>query len=191
MSDHDDHASQNQTIPAAEPTASPADGAHTIPANGPKATLRRPRSRQAMLGIGALGILALGFAGGAAAWSGSHWREVSFDTAMTSIPIAQLTEASSIGITGQVAEIYGNKFVVADATSRALVETGRAGESGELVAAGETVTVQGRFDDGFLHAAAIRHADERIDELDPPPPRHGPGHGPGPAGPAGAPLEDR
>lgn len=102
---------------------------------------------------------------------------MTFDTAMTSMPIADLTEASSIGITGQVEQIYGNKFIVTDGTSSALVETGRAGEGGKLVAAGETVTIQGRFDDGFLHAGAIRHADQRIDELDPPPPRHGPGHG--------------
>lgn len=42
--------------------------------------------------------------------------------------------------------------------------------------AGEPVTVEGRFDDGFLHATAIRHANGEIETLAPPPP-HGPRHG--------------
>jgi hypothetical protein len=166
--------------------------AHAAPGHGPGPHPKphRPRPRNAVLGAGALALLALGFAGGAAAWSATRHEAASFDTALVSTPIGQLAEASSVGITGQVEQIYGNKFVVSDGTSRALVETGRAGEGGGLVTAGETVTVQGRFDDGFLHAAALRHADQRIDELDPPPPRHGhgPGFGPGPdRGPDGDP----
>lgn len=146
----------------------------------------RPSRRNALLGAGALGILALGFAGGAAAWSASQHPEATFDTSLATTPISQLSNASSVGIAGQVAEVYGNKFVLSDGTAKALVETGRAGEGGKLVAAGETVTVQGRFRDGFLHASAIQHADQRIDELDPPPPPHrAPGHGLRDAGPAG------
>lgn len=39
------------------------------------------------------------------------------------------------------------------------METGREGEGGKLVSKGETVTVQGRFENGFLHARLITHAD--------------------------------
>ena len=151
---------------------------------GPK---HRPaRGRQnAFLGAGALALLAVGAAGGAAAWSATRAHDVSFDTSLASTAIAKLADASAVGVDGQVAEIYGNKFVVTDGSARALVETGRAGEGEALVKVGETVTVQGRFDDGFLHASAIRHADQRIDELAPPPPPHGhgPGHGPRPSAP--------
>lgn len=163
----------------------------TTPAAEPAARGRRPAARNAILGAGALGILALGFAGGAAAWSATQHREATFDPSLATTPIAQLANASSVGIAGQVAEIYGNKFVVSDGAGKALVETGRAGEGGKLVAAGETVTVQGRFRDGFLHATAIRHADQRIDELDPPPPPHrGPKHRPRDLGPAGPDAPD-
>ncbi|WP_294644271.1 hypothetical protein [uncultured Aureimonas sp.] len=152
---------------------------------------RRVTSRHAILGASTLGILALGFAGGAAAWSATQHHAATFDASLATTPISQLAAASDVGIAGQVAEIYGNKFVVSDGAGKALVETGRAGEGGKLVTAGETVTVQGRFRDGFLHATAIRHADQRIDELDPPPPpRHGPKHGPRDAGPAGPDAPD-
>ncbi|WP_192847486.1 hypothetical protein [Aureimonas sp. AU40] len=168
MTDHETQPTHTTPIQSAAPASDPRPGAP------------RKGGRNAILGFGALGILALGFAGGAAAWSATRPHDVSFDASMKSTPIAELKEASSIGITGQVEQIYGNKFVVNDGASRVLVETGRAGEGGKLVNAGETVTVQGRFDDGFLHAAAIRHADERVDELTPPPPpHHGPRHGPG------------
>ncbi|WP_416357679.1 hypothetical protein ACLNGM_06475 [Aureimonas phyllosphaerae] len=165
----------------ATPTAAAAAPAATTTAGRQRLT-----SRNAILGAGALGALALGFAGGAAAWSATQHREATFDVSLATTPISQLSNASAVGIAGQVAEIYGNKFVVSDGAAKALVETGRAGEGGKLVTAGETVTVQGRFRDGFLHASAIQHADQRIDELDPPPPhRHWPKHGPRDLGPAG------
>ncbi|SDO70714.1 hypothetical protein SAMN05192530_11114 [Aureimonas jatrophae] len=170
------------------------DDLHDTPRHAPDETLQaseragrrlRPSRRNAVLGAGALGILALGFAGGAAAWSATQHREATFDAGLATTPISQLSNASAVGIAGEVAEIYGNKFVVSDGAAKALVETGRAGEGGKLVTVGESITVQGRFRDGFLHASAIRHADQRIDELDPPPPPHrGPGHGARDAGPA-------
>ncbi|WP_162239444.1 hypothetical protein [Aureimonas sp. Leaf324] len=173
----------NET-PTPTPAAAPPAGTTTV-------GRQRLTSRNAILGAGALGVLALGFAGGAAAWSATQHREATFDTSLATTPISQLSSASAVGIAGQVAEIYGNKFVVSDGAAKALVETGRAGEGGKLVTAGETVTVQGRFRDGFLHASAIQHADQRIDELDPPPPpHHGPKHGPRDLGPAGPDAPD-
>ncbi len=98
-------------------------------------------------------------------------------------PVSALKDGTTAAVKGEVAEIFGNKFVVADGSGRALVETGRRGEDGTLVSKGEPVTVQGRFAHGFLHAAAITHADGHTDALDPPPPPAPPGgpeHGPRP-----------
>ena len=64
--------------------------------------------------------------------------------------------------------------MIVDGAARALVDTGPAGEDQGLVAPGERVTVQGRFDHGFLHAGAIRRADGAIETLAPPPPPHPP-----------------
>ena len=73
--------------------------------------------------------------------------------------ISALKPSGAIAAKGEVAEIYGNKFVMQDGTGRALVETGRQGEGGALVKPGEAVTVQGRFENGFLHALLITRAD--------------------------------
>jgi hypothetical protein len=90
-------------------------------------------------------------------------------------PIASMSEWTPAAIKGQVAEVYGNKFIIADASGRALVETGREGEGGRLVKPNETVAVQGQFEHGFLHASVIQHEDGHADLVGPPkgPPPHG------------------
>jgi hypothetical protein len=88
-------------------------------------------------------------------------------TPVAPVAIQALTPSGATAIKGEVAEIFGNKFVLQDATGRALVETGRAGEGGGLVAKGETVTVQGRFEAGFLHARVLTHDDGRTLVLGP------------------------
>jgi hypothetical protein len=83
---------------------------------------------------------------------------------------------SEVAVKGQVAEIFGNKFIVQDGSGRALVDTGRPGESGQLVAKSENVTIQGRFERGFIHAEVISHPDGRnefVGPPGPPPPRDG------------------
>ena len=77
---------------------------------------------------------------------------------------------NQVAVKGQVAEIFGNKFILADDSGRALIETGREGEGGKLVAKSETVTVQGRFEHGFVHAMAIQHSDGQTTMLGPPGP---------------------
>jgi uncharacterized protein YdeI (BOF family) len=100
---------------------------------------------------------------------------------LTPAPITFMHDWSEVAVKGQVAEIFGNKFIVQDDSGRALVETGRSGESGNLVAKSETVTVQGRFEHGFIHAQAISHSDGRNDFVGPPGPPPPP-----PGGPVGA-----
>lgn len=107
---------------------------------------------------------------------------------LTPAPITAMHDRSAVAVKGTVAEIFGNKFIVEDESGRALVETGRKGEGGQLVARSETVTVQGRFEHGFIHAQAISHGDGRNDLVGPPgPPRGGPGKGPAAPGGPGAP----
>jgi hypothetical protein len=140
------------------------------PFNNPGPKPARARRRVV---LGALAIpLALGAAGLSLAQTGTIP-----PTPIAPTAIGSLATSREVAAKGEVAEIYGNKFIVQDGTGRALVETGRRGESGTLVKAGETVMVQGRFEHGFLHAAAITHADGSQVLLGPAggPPRGGPG----------------
>jgi hypothetical protein len=130
------------------------------------------RSRRAALSVGLLAIGAIAGAG-ALRVAGGIPRQASF--VLQPSPIASMSEWSPAAIKGQVAEVFGNKFIIADASGRALVETGREGEGGRLVKPSETVTVQGRFERGFVRASVIQHEDGRADLVGPPkgPPPHG------------------
>ena len=113
-------------------------------------------------------------------------------TMLAPAPITAMHERSAVAVKGQVAEVFGNKFIIEDESGRALVETGRTSEGGELVAKSETVTVQGRFEQGFIHARVISHGDGRNDVVGPAGPPHGGRRGGplasrGPAGDEGEP----
>ena len=87
---------------------------------------------------------------------------------LTPVAISAMPASSLVTIKGKVAEIYGNKFVLQDDSGKALIETGRAGEGGTLVSRDEAVTVQGRFDDGFVRASYLVRQDGRTEALGPP-----------------------
>jgi len=124
------------------------------PAHAAKTAKRIPARTWVVAAIAA--PLALGAAGLSLA-QGTGFQPTPVDP----VAIQALAPSSAIAIKGEVAEIFGNKFVVQDPTGRALVETGPAGESGKLVSKGEAVTVQGRFETGFLHASVLTHGDGR------------------------------
>ncbi|WFU11912.1 hypothetical protein QA646_26400 (plasmid) [Rhizobium sp. CB3090] len=132
---------------------------------GPK---RQPATHLAAFGIAAVAALAIGAAGGAAAMK---FIRPSIELApLTPVSISSLKDdVSVVTVKGKVAEIYGNKFIVQDDSGRALIETGPAGDNGKLVSIGEPVSVQGRFDQGFLRARYIIHQDGKTDVLRPPP----------------------
>ncbi|WP_246191383.1 hypothetical protein [Aureimonas leprariae] len=132
------------------------------------------RNRALIFGLAGICLLAVGAGAGAVGYGALHRDRAAFDPTMPTTPIAKLADGTQTELAGKVVEIFGNRFVVDDGTGRALVETGRAGEGGRLVAANETVTVQGRFENGFLHAGALQRADGSVDELAPPPPPHPP-----------------
>lgn len=113
-----------------------------------------------------IGALALPLAFGAVGLSLAETNALTL-TPVAPVAIQALAPSGATAIKGEVAEVFGNKFVVQDPTGRALVETGPAGEGGKLVARGEGVTVQGRFADGFLHARLLTHGDGRQEVLGP------------------------
>ena len=87
------------------------------------------------------------------------------------IAISSLASGNIVTVKGKVAEIYGDKFVLSDPSGRALVETGPSGEGSKLVASGEVIGVQGRFENGSIHAAYLILADGKVEALAPSPPR--------------------
>lgn len=129
----------------------------TEPTRGPEGRRRLRRT----LAIGAVGAALVA---GAAGLSSA---QTVIPTTVPPIAISALAPSGATAVKGEVAEIFGNKFVVQDSSGRALVETGREGEDGNLVAKGEAVTVQGRFETGFLHARVLTHGDGRTIVLGP------------------------
>jgi hypothetical protein len=127
----------------------------------------RPRPRRGLL----VGAIAVPLALGAVGLSLAQPTRIA-PTPVAPVAVSALAPSGATAAKGEVAEIFGNKFILQDGTGRALVETGRAGEGGKLVAKGESVTVQGRFEDGFLRASALTRADGRTESLRPvgPPP---------------------
>ena len=146
--------------------------------------------RRPYLALAAAGLLAAGGAVGAIGVAATR-PSVTMAPA-TPVAIRSLSSNGIVTVRGRVAEEFGNKFILADASGRALIDTGREGENGDLVKPGEAVTVQGRFDRGFIHAAFLVGPDGKVAALGPlngPP--HGHRHGPpphddGPDGPRGA-----
>ncbi|MEO9132651.1 MAG: hypothetical protein ABI240_15790 [Sphingomonas sp.] len=156
---------------------------------------RRRLDRRSGLMLAAAGLVALGGAAGAVVVSQTR-PSVTMAPA-TPVAIRSLGSSGIVTIRGRVAEIYGNKFIMADPSGRALIDTGREGDDRQLVTAGESVTVQGQFDRGFMHAAFLVGPDNKVTALGPlggPPRAHGgPRHGPddGPDGPPPPPGADR
>ena len=144
-----------------------------------------PRRRVTMrTGLIAAALLAVGVGGGATV---AHMAAPSVEMAPANpVAIRSLADTGAIvTVRGKVAEVYGPAFILADGSGRALVEAGRhhgfIGGDAALVAVGQTVTVQGHFHDGTIHASFLVGADGTVTALRPMgPPRGGPG---GPEGP--------
>ncbi|MCZ7486181.1 hypothetical protein [Rhizobium rhizogenes] len=135
------------------------------------------RRHAAALVVGAFAILAIGVAGGAGAMKLTRPSTELAPLAPTAI--SAMAEDSLLSVKGKVAEIFGNKFIIQDDSGRALVETGPEGEGGKIVTQDEIVTVQGRFDNGFVHGSYIVHEDGKTDQLGPAgKPSRGPERGP-------------
>ena len=157
---------------------------------------RSPRISARALGIGgAIAILVAGAALGAGGTRLAQNWEPQRVLLLQPAAIGDLRDDTQVAIKGDVADIFGNKFVIQDSSGRALVDTGPRGEDRRIVIKGETVTVQGRFDGGIIRAQLVAHADGRNDAFGHGPkggPKDGPKDGPkGPKGPKDGPRADR
>ncbi|WP_217482549.1 hypothetical protein [Sphingomonas sp. CL5.1] len=140
-------------------------------------------SRGQRIGLGAGALLVLGAAGGAGAMALTRPSIEMAPTVPTAI--ARLADARGVvSVRGRVTEIYGDRFIVQDATGRALVDAGPAAASSLHPA--DPIVVQGRFDDGQLHARYLVDASGGVQDVAPPPPP-GAGAPPPPPPPPGGP----
>ncbi|UYY76529.1 hypothetical protein [Sphingomonas sp. R1] len=151
-----------------------------------------PRNR---IALGGAVLLALGAVGGAGAVQLTRPPVEMAPTVPTAA--ARLSQTSGIvTVKGRVAERYGDRFVLQDSSGRTLVDVGPDGGD---VASGSTVTAQGRFIDGQLHASFLIDGQGNVRAVGgpphgpqdrrgpPPPPPGGPGAPPPPPPGAGAP----
>lgn len=98
------------------------------------------------------------------------------------VPIGQLAARNGVEIAGTVRHVFGNEFVLEDATGSVLVDTGPEWFEQRRFSVGERLVVRGEMDDGDLDAFSITHADGTVTTIRPrsgPPPwaggrgRHG------------------
>jgi uncharacterized protein YdeI (BOF family) len=170
---------------------------NNIPGTGPGPTRlglwpspRRLKISPRVMSAGiVVAVLAQGAAGGAGATPYIQKSRPQSVLLLQPAPIAQMTDRNPVAVKGQVAEVFGNKFIVQDDSGRTLVDTGPRGEGGKLVTKGETITVQGQFENGFIRANVMTRADGTSEAFGPPHhPHHergpgsdrGPGHEPPP-----------
>jgi uncharacterized protein YdeI (BOF family) len=136
----------------------------------PSSSAKPKRSNYSIAGLAVLGTLILGVGAGAAAMKFMNQNEA--QVLLEPVAVSAMTDGSTVAVKGTVAEIYGNSFIIQDASGRTLVEAGhKRGWSfttaAPLVAKDEAVTVQGRFDNGSIHASMLVHADGKAVDLRP------------------------
>lgn len=138
-------------------------------------------NRGTRMKLAAAALLAVGVACGAGAVSLTRPGIEMAPTTPTAI--ARLSGTSGVvTVKGRVVEIFGDRFVLQDATGRTMIDAGRNGDG---VTAGATMTVQGRYDNGQLRASYLVDPNGRIVAAGPAggPPPHGLGGPRGPGGP--------
>ncbi|MBO0664019.1 hypothetical protein LQ948_15400 [Jiella sp. MQZ9-1] len=129
-----------------------------------------PGKKHMRLGLAGAGLLAVGIAIGAVTVGLAGFGTETV-LPLKSQAIASIGDSwSPVAITGTVTDVFGNKLLIADQSGRALVETGPSRWTGAPAKTGETITVQGRFDDGVLHGDLLVHADGSVVRLGPPRP---------------------
>lgn len=145
---------------------------------------RRWKNNRAAVAAGAALLVALGAAGGAGAVQATRPAIEMAPTTRTAI--ARLPSSSGVvTVKGQVAEVFGNRFVVQDASGRALVAAGRdaPGRVRVRVRVGQPVMVQGRFADGQLRASYLIDRNGDVAAVGPRGPQPGQPAAPAPHGP--------
>ena len=132
---------------------------------------------RARLAAGAVALLLVGGAAGASVVS--HTRPSVEMAPAIPTAIAKVPQANGvITVKGKVAEVYGSRFIMQDGSGRMLIDAG-PDNSGQL-SPGNALMVQGRYDNGQLHASYLVDPQGHITDVGAPP---GPPHGPGREGP--------
>ncbi len=125
--------------------------------------------RSLLAGV-AVAVLAIGAAAGAGGVKIAQRWQPQGVMLLQPIAISKMQDGNPAAVKGAVAEIFGSKFILDDGSGRALVDLGPRGAHAVAVAKGETVTVQGMFDQGVILTQIISHADGRTQAFGPPPP---------------------
>jgi uncharacterized protein YdeI (BOF family) len=148
--------------------------------------------RSAVLWIGGAALLAAGAVGGAGAVGLTR---PGIEVApIRPVAIASLAQRDGglVTVRGKVAEVYGDRFTIADGSGKTMVDVGRDGDN--TVTAGQDLLVQGRYDNDQLRASFLVDGTGRVRAVGPffgrrphpvgPDERHGPGRAePGRGGP--------
>src|SRR5664280_2236443 len=100
---------------------------------------RRGRPRGLMTAGIIVAVLAVGAVGGAGANRYIQAHRPHAVLLLQPAPIAELKDRTPVAVKGQVAEVFGNKFIVQDDSGRTLVDTGPSGESAKPVTKGEAI----------------------------------------------------
>ena len=137
--------------------------------------------RYALTGLALLGLVGFGVAAGAVGMK--YMTPGDAQVLLEPVTISAMVDDTTVAVKGTVAEIFGNKFIVQDASGRTLIDLGRQqsdwslSTAAPLVTKDEAVTIQGHFEDGVVRATMLIHADGKADDLRPFGPKHHKGHG--------------
>jgi uncharacterized protein YdeI (BOF family) len=151
----------------------------------PAVSAKAKRSTYSIAGLAVLGTLILGVGAGAVGMK--YMNRGQAQVLLEPVAVSAMVNDSTVAVKGTVAEVYGNSFIIQDASGRTLVDAGRHGDAwslitpAALVTKDEVVTVQGHFENGSVHASMLVHADGKAVDLRP----AGRGHGGGKHGDGG------
>ena len=132
-----------------------------------------PPRRRRLVGVALVAAIAVGAVGGAFASRVAHRYMPQQVMLLQPGAIGQMKPDTIVAAKGKVAELFGNKFILDAGSGRVLLDTGPHGDRAPAADKDETVTVQGHFDRGQIHAQLLVRANGDTLAFGPPPP-HGP-----------------
>jgi uncharacterized protein YdeI (BOF family) len=127
--------------------------------------VKKLMSRSAMLWLSGAALLAAGAAGGVGAVGLTR---PGIEVApIRPVAIASLAQRDGglVTVRGKVAEVYGDRFTIADGSGKTMVDAGHDDDT--AVTAGQDLLVQGRYDNGQLHASFLVDANGRVRAVGP------------------------
>lgn len=114
----------------------------------------------------AAGLLATGGGIGAAAIVAARPAVVMAAPAPLSSAAGDGAGEGSVTVRGEIADVFGGRFIVKDGSGRVLVDAGSSEAATGMVAIAQTVTVQGRLEDELLQGLFLIDAEGHVIVLD-------------------------